>query len=164
MNLGQLVCTHKNPSCNICPIYDNCQAFLTNNITQYTTKQITQKNITKTLWWLLLWFQPHKKIWLIKRSEKIWKGLFCFPEFYDINTLNIWLNQHNLHKNQHYAMHLLNHKISNINLKIHPILLKTKKLINFNEKNGIWYNLDTPETIGLPKPVSTILNNFHVNQ
>lgn len=159
MNLGRLICTYKNPLCNTCPIHNTCKTFSTNNIHQYTQKKIIQKKTTQIIWWLLLWFKQNKTIWLTKRSQsKIWKELFCFPEFSNIDMLNIWLIKHNLSLNQCHNMNLLKHNISNIKLKIHPILLNINSCITLNKECGIWYDLNQPATIGLPKPVSLILN------
>lgn len=43
MNLGRLVCTYSNPKCNFCPINNNCQFFLTNQINKYSQKRNDKK-------------------------------------------------------------------------------------------------------------------------
>lgn len=161
MDLGRTICTYTHPLCNICPIHDHCTAFLTNNINQHTSKKTICTTTTQTVLWILLLSKQSRFIWLIKRSqEKIWNKLFCFPEFYNTYALDIWILKHNLYKNQLYSTNILKRKISNINLEIHPILINLIKPIKFTKEIGIWYDLNNPPTIGLPKPVHIILHKL----
>lgn len=161
MDLGRTICTHTNPLCKTCPIHNHCSAFLTNNINQYTYKKNIHNISTRTVLWIVLLSKQNHLIWLIKRSkEKIWNGLFCFPEFYNTYTLNIWTLQHNLYKNPCYNTNMLKCKISNIKLEIHPILINITQPITFTKKSGIWFNLHHPQTVGLPTPVHIILNTL----
>ncbi|WP_159714423.1 A/G-specific adenine glycosylase [Blochmannia endosymbiont of Camponotus nipponensis] len=162
MDLGRLICTNTSPICNHCPLQEDCQAFLTHRVHQYPKKKPQKKLIKKTIWLLVLLLQQYqtKKIWLEKRSyQGIWGGLFCFPEFPSPNMLNIWLSKHNLHNNPHTYLPSLKHKLSNIDLEIKPILLNLCKKLNYT-KNGIWYNLSNPPIIGLPKPISVMLQKL----
>lgn len=160
MNLGQLICTNRKPTCNNCPIHNNCQAYLKNKTQQYLithTKKINQK----TIWLLLLLQSSNKTIWLEQRLKiGIWKKLFCFPEFSNFNSLNNWISIHNLHENQYEKMDILKYKLSNINLEIRPILLKVNKKFNYHEKNGVWYKLYNPPMIGIPRPISRIIKEL----
>lgn len=165
MNLGRSICTYKKPACNICPIHNHCQSFLTHKTNQYpvlTTTNIKKKS-KQIIWWLLLFLKTNKTVWLVKRSqESIWQGLFCFPEFYNFNMLNTWLINNNLNNNTYHNMIILKHQISNMHLQIHPIFMKINTNINLVNNNGIWYDSCQPAVIGLPKPVSILLNTIQV--
>lgn len=164
MNLGQLICTHKNPKCNICPIQNKCQAFLTHTIQKYP-KKISKKLFIKKIMWLLLLFQScNKKIWLEKRLKPgIWKELFCFPEFSNFNILKNWLLIHNLNNYQFEIMTTLNHKLSNLNLEIKPILLNIHhNKLNYHNKNGIWCELFNLPAVGIPTPISVIIQKLKI--
>lgn len=168
MDLGRIICTYKNPKCKICPINQNCQSFLKNTTNQYPALNINpQTKIKKTIWWLILLIKINKTVWLINRSqEKIWKKLFCFPEFYSYNMLNKWIMDHFLNNNTQHHLVTLKHYISNLNLNIQPVLINLNSKISITENTGIWYNLSKPEKIGIPKPVYLILEqlkNFHIN-
>lgn len=160
MDLGRLICTQSNPQCNICPLNSHCQSFLTNNINLLTQKYATIHNPKqkKIIYWLILLVKHRNIIYLTQRlQETIWNKLFCFPEFYNRKTLNTWLSKYNLHNNLKINMPTIKHNISNIALEIQPTLININNTIfNTNEKN-IWYNLNKPAIIGLPKPVNTIL-------
>lgn len=161
MNLGQLICTNKNPKCNHCPIHNTCQSFLTQKTQQYP-KKIINKKLTKKTMWLLLLLQPYsKKIWLEQRlNPGIWKELFCFPEFTSLDTLKNWLLLYNLQDNQPEVMTILKCKLSNINLEMRPIMLNIKNKLNYNNNNGIWCDLFSLPIIGIPKPIFTILQKL----
>lgn len=164
MNLGRLICTYKKPVCHICPINKHCQSFLTQKITQYAS--IKNKNIKKkskrTIWWLLLVYKTNRtKVWLIKRSQNsIWQELFCFPEFYNFDMLNQWLLNNHYQNIIYRNMTAVKYYISNIHLEIQPIFITINKTINLVNTDGIWYDLDEPIVIGLPKPVSIMLSKI----
>ncbi|URJ30782.1 A/G-specific adenine glycosylase [Candidatus Blochmannia vicinus (nom. nud.)] len=162
MDLGRLICTNKCPACKDCPLQENCRAFLTHRVNQYPKKEPPKTLLKKTVWFLLLLLQCRtvKIIWLEKRSyQTIWGGLFCFPEFSNINMLDTWLLNCNLHNDQYIDLPILKHKLSNVDLEIRPILLNINKKINC-QKDGIWYNLMDPPIVGLPKPISNILQKL----
>lgn len=161
MTLGQLICTNKNPKCNCCPIQNKCQSFLTHTTQQYP-KKITKKKLIKKIMWLLLLIQCHnQKIWLEQRLNLgIWKELFCFPEFNTLNALRNWLLTHNFKENQCKAITIVKCKLSNIDLKIKPIILYVDEKFSYNKKNGIWCNFFNLPAIGIPKPILTILQQL----
>ncbi|WHL24866.1 MAG: A/G-specific adenine glycosylase [Candidatus Blochmannia vicinus] len=162
MDLGRLICTNTCPSCKDCPLQEDCQAFLNHKVNLYPRKEPTKKLLKKTIWFLLLLLQRRKvkMIWLEKRSyQMIWGGLFCFPEFSNINMLNIWLLNYHLHDDQYIKLSILKHRLSNIDLEIRPILLNLNKKIDC-KKDGIWYDLMDPPSVGLPNPISIILRRL----
>lgn len=162
MDLGRLICTYANPTCNICPIENDCRFALQKRYTQFSsTKNKVIKKSKKIIWWLLLLLHTNKQIWLIQRlEENIWKKLFCFPEFYNLDMLKTWISTHNLYNYTSHNMQVIKHHISNIQLEIHPILIHIDKKLKLIEKNGIWYDLHEPAIIGIPTPVSVILKKL----
>lgn len=158
MNLGRLICTYKNPNCHICPVHNECQAFLTNTTQKYP-KKIIKKKSTKTTMWLLILFQLYNHtIWLEKRLHSgIWKELFCFPEFKSFDMLQIWLFKNNLNNNSYEIMPILHRKLSHLNLEIRPILLNMNNKLNSQKNHGIWCHLYNLPCIGIPKPISIII-------
>lgn len=162
MNLGRLICTHKNPKCNICPINNCCYSFLAKTDTQYISikNNITKKS-KRMIWWLLLLLKKDKMVWLVQRSqESVWTELFCFPEFHELHMLKQWLLKHNLYNVPRHNMKILRHQINNIQLEIQPIYINLNKIIHIIENNGMWYNFNKSIVIGLPTPVSIMLNKL----
>jgi A/G-specific adenine glycosylase len=117
MEFGALQCTPKNPDCTVCPINENCHAFIQNKINDLPIKK--KKIIQRNRYFNYLVINSDDTIWLKKRIENgIWKNLFEFPliesdEKTEIETL---LNQIDFQK-------IINHGTANIenisNWKIH---------------------------------------------
>lgn len=161
MNLGRLICTNKKPICNICPIHNKCQAFLTHKVQQYPKKIAKKKLNIKIMWLLLLLQHDSNQIWLEQRLQQgIWEKLFCFPEFSSLNALNNWLLLHKINNHQTEKMTILKHKLSHFNLEIRPILLKINYKIDYHQKNGVWCNLFNLPIIGIPTPIFIILQKL----
>lgn len=161
MNFGQLICTNKKPKCNCCPVHHECQIFSTHSFQKYQNIPNNKKLIKKTIWLLLLLQRNNMKIWLEQRSKPgIWKELFCFPDFPDLDSLNNWIILHNLHNNQSETMTFLKYRLSNINLEMRPILLYIDNKLNYCKKNGIWCDLFNIPIIGIPKPIWIILEQL----
>lgn len=78
MELGALVCTPKNPSCDNCPVQLNCKAFETN--TQLSLPFKEKKTKVKEVFYYYMVFKTDQRILLNKRTQKgIWQNLHDFP-------------------------------------------------------------------------------------
>ncbi len=78
MELGALVCTKHNPSCDDCPVSDNCLALQNNTVNDLPVK--IKKLKKKTRYFNYVCFQDKQGIILKKRLKgDIWEGLYDFP-------------------------------------------------------------------------------------
>ncbi|URJ25315.1 A/G-specific adenine glycosylase [Candidatus Blochmannia ocreatus (nom. nud.)] len=162
MNLGRLVCTNRNPKCNFCPLQKGCQAFFRNSVSQYPKKKPKKIFLQKIIYLLLLKIYKYytNMVWLEKRPIKmIWGGLFCFPEFKNVSMLDAWLVSVDLYHNPRRYLSILKYRLSNIDLIIQPVLVDMNKKLQYSH-DGTWYDLIDPPNVGLPKPVSIILQNL----
>ncbi|AKC59819.1 A/G-specific adenine glycosylase [Blochmannia endosymbiont of Polyrhachis (Hedomyrma) turneri] len=164
MDLGEMICTIKNPKCPICPLNTTCQANLNNIVHKYPNKQTQKTTFKKNLWLLIL--QYKNTVWIEQcLSGKIWKGLFCFPQFKTQNNLNHWLIHHNLNPKQYTILPLLQHTLSNYHIYITPIIFTLNKILHLtteNKKNtGLWFDLIQPQTIGFPQPMLKLLQQIN---
>jgi A/G-specific adenine glycosylase len=81
MELGSLICTPKNPRCEICPVQLYCGAYKNNTIANFPVKIKKQKAQPLNLNFLQIMLNG-EKTYLTKRIEPgIWQGLFEFPNF-----------------------------------------------------------------------------------
>lgn len=81
MELGALVCTPKNPRCNICPLQLYCSAYKNRTIDRFPVKIKKNKAKPLNLHFLQIILNG-EKTFLTKRNEQnIWQGLFEFPNF-----------------------------------------------------------------------------------
>jgi len=78
MDFGALQCAPKNPTCNICPLNKNCEAFKLNQVGLLPVK--SKKIVKKSRYFLFVIINYNNQKYLMKRTGKdIWEGLFQFP-------------------------------------------------------------------------------------
>ncbi|QCI26155.1 A/G-specific adenine glycosylase [Buchnera aphidicola] len=160
MDLGAIICIHKNPKCSICPIKNSCKSYVyAKNIPSINF--IKKKNKKKCFFYIIL--QYKKYIFLEYRNKKnIWKNLFCFPEFYNLQEMQYWLYKYQISNTKYKKYYYMKHQFSHFTLKmvlIHVILKKK----NYKKKHDIWYNLKKNIKIGIPKPIKDVLLNLYHN-
>ncbi|CAL4326604.1 A/G-specific adenine glycosylase [Buchnera aphidicola] len=163
MDIGALICLHKNPKCGICPLSKRCIAKIKEQWEHYPLKNTKKIFTIKTSWFILIKFND--TFWMEKNTKKeIWKNLFCFPNFDTKEIALNWLKENKINTNKYEKMTPFFHKFSHFILYIYPILIQLSSL-KFYKKNkiGLWYNVKKPQRIGLPKPVQTILHNLMKN-
>ncbi|WP_186821881.1 A/G-specific adenine glycosylase [Buchnera aphidicola] len=162
MDVGALICTPKNPKCNFCPLKKKCIAYKEQNWIKYPLKKNKKIKLEKKSWFVVIKYK--NKFWIEKNIEKkIWKNLFCFPNF-DTEIKSIeWLKKNKINLGQeNKKIKSFYHQFSHFKLHIIPILvnLSSYKNIYDTKKTGIWYDLHNPDDVGLPKPVQKILKIF----
>lgn len=165
MDLGATVCTRSKPGCTECPLERYCIAAAEDLTTSIPAKKTTKKIPTKQA--TLLVIQHQGKILLQKRpSSGIWGGLYSLPELSGIaddDSISRYCQKaFNLTVKALQPLENFKHTFSHYHLQIHPILLKVKRSVARIMEDGqqIWYNLEQPDNIGLPKPVQTILQRL----
>ncbi len=86
MDLGSSICLPKNPTCEICPLHENCLAFKKNDILKYPVKSIKKKQKIEERTVFL--FICGDLIAIRKRSEKgLLASMYEFPN--DLVTLSL---------------------------------------------------------------------------
>ncbi|MFH0954476.1 MAG: A/G-specific adenine glycosylase [Candidatus Micrarchaeota archaeon] len=78
MELGALVCTPKNPSCEKCLLSENCFARLNSRQCLFPYKSKKPKRPIKNFAAVLLC--QNDSVWLVKRKQKLLHALFEFPQ------------------------------------------------------------------------------------
>ena len=80
MDFGATVCVPKNPSCNACPLQENCLSFA--NKTQALRPIKTKKLKRKTRHFNFFYLHTSDQVYIQKRTGKdIWQGLYQLPLF-----------------------------------------------------------------------------------
>ena len=176
MDLGALLCTRKSPTCTVCPFRKVCVAYQKGLVEVLPRKQKAQSLSTKAATFLIIKRASH--VILHKRPSKgIWGGLHCLPTIADqperksFRALcETWLGKHLI---DFQWLPVFRHTFTHYHLKLFPVLIevseKTPKIIFKNiEKHfktiahtqQIWYNLQKPQSIGLPKPIDVLLRKL----
>ncbi|BBI01424.1 A/G-specific adenine glycosylase [Buchnera aphidicola (Nipponaphis monzeni)] len=166
LDVGSTICTHKNPKCIICPLKKYCIAYSINDINYSLLYNKKKKIKNKKSWFIIINCKNH--VWLEQRKlQKIWNGLFCFPEFFSFKKACQWLKKYqiynrNLTQNKVYK----NYKISNIKLDIALLIINVNYKINFYTKNpNFWFNIlkISNISVGMPTFTKLLLQQFTKN-
>lgn len=164
MDLGSSICIHKQPKCNYCPLNEKCIAKKEQKWDKYPLKVKKKIYPKKKTWFVIIKYKNY--VWLKKNTKKdIWKHLFCFPQFNNQKEALKWLKGKKINTNQYQKMITFSHTFSHFILCIQPMIIELNNILQLHEENkkNIWYNLNNPQHIGLPKPVEKIFEAFKKN-
>jgi A/G-specific adenine glycosylase len=169
MDLGSLVCKRNRPTCQICPIHQDCMAYIAGNPQSYPVrKQAKAKPIRAAIF--LIHQSPDQSILLEKRPNKgIWGGLWCFPSieidpsktFAEIQEI---ASKHlDCETDRLSFLPSFQHIFTHFNLQIYPVLCQ-----NFISNAPLsadqqWHRAEKMDYIGAPKPVLDLLSQLYHN-
>ncbi len=160
MDLGATVCTRSKPRCSVCPLQNDCRAYVLGKPTDYPQRKPRKAIPTKTTRMLLL--SPDNVHVLLQQRPPvgIWGGLWSLPEC-PIETDPIqWCDHHwQLQITTTNILPPLKHTFSHFHLAIEPVAAQVLNPAQrvMDSDQFIWYNTQTPDARGLPKPVQTLL-------
>jgi len=161
MDLGAIVCTRRNPSCESCPLASKCLGLAEGEPCYYPEPK-PKKVIPHRMAYFLYLQDEEGQLLLEKRPPTgIWGGLWCLPQFETQDELALWL------KNHIGAAQFLNklpsvmHVFSHFKLQMIPLHYKTTtKSHGVMEANQfLWYNKLVKLQGGLPAPINTLIKD-----
>lgn len=165
MDLGATFCTRNKPACERCPFMKPCVAYQQDRVALIPAKKTARKIPTRKATFLIL--KKGNQILLLKRPPVgIWGSLFSLPEIPGEPELaairDFCQQQFRFSVIAFQALKPFRHTFSHYRLQIFPVLIECKKapLKAMEDSEQIWYNLLDPESVGLPKPVQTILRGL----
>ena len=161
MDLGSSACARK-PNCPACPVTELCLAHQQGNVTNYPTPKKRKALPVKTAHMLVLQNKAGDVLLQQRPPSGIWGGLWTLPECPENETDNIqhWCEQQlGLLIDKLESQPIFRHTFSHFHLDITPIFCRVKSPANLvmEAANGVWYNTQRPESLGLPAPVVKIL-------
>lgn len=158
MDLGAMVCTRAKPSCSHCPLTTVCVAYQTNRTRELPHSKPKTDKPTKHTAMLIVKNNYNEVLLRQNPPSGIWGGLWCLPQ--------VDLTEYSVNDEINYSTYVLEvtdikpkikHTFSHFDLTISPISCGIKTTQGVSETNEIWYNLETPQAIGLPAPIKKIL-------
>jgi len=162
MDLGATLCTRSKPSCLLCPLQADCQAFKLDKVTQIPTPKPKKDKPIRQTYMLILHKEAHDNILLYQRPPTgIWGGLWGFPEVADLrethNETGFELEQSSIK-----ILQPIRHTFSHFHLDITPVMARINSPTNsvMEGKALLWYNLKQPVNIGLAAPVKKLLQQL----
>ena len=157
MDLGATLCTRSSPSCSKCPLNSDCVAYNNGIVSKFPEKKV--KKIKQQDLYLCVITNQKNEVVLVQRAAKgIWGGLWCFPEKTDDTGVDTLLESLGIGKAKKIKqLTPFNHKLSHINFKILPILVSVTNQKKISS-NCIWQSLTEDWRVGVPKPVTKIID------
>ena len=163
MDLGATVCKRSKPLCEQCPLADDCLALVNDSVTTLPTPK-KKKVLPEKHRRFLLVKNDNEQVLLVKRPPAgIWGGLWSLPELEldeDIDSL--------CHQQLGLSVEILNeltivkHSFSHYHLFITPTLVQCieedAKIAESSQT--CWYQKNQSHNLGLPAPVSAIIDSL----
>ena len=164
MDLGATACARK-PTCTACPVSDMCAALEQDNVASFPTPKKRKTLPVKSTQMLLLQNEVGEVLLQQRPPSGIWGGLWSLPEYDETNptSLKEWCKkQLGLVIGKTQTQSIFRHTFSHFHLDITPITCTVKSPANhvMEDTQGVWYNTQRPELLGLPAPVVKILNQL----
>jgi len=152
MDIGATVCTPKNPSCDICPISTQCEAFLNDEQLFFPQKRIKKVSKPEKSLAFLVYINEQQEVFLNKRPAKgIWGGLWSFEECKDEeSTIKKTIETHNKKAKVIRRLDRFKHSFTHYNLWIRPVLIDSPGGSNNYFKKGSILK-------GVPAPIKKII-------
>jgi A/G-specific adenine glycosylase len=161
MDLGATVCTRRNPNCEACPLRSDCAARAQGRIDEFPGRRPRRQVPTRSACFLIV-SDRNRSILLQRRPPNgIWGGLWCFPEIANEATLPQTMAELGL---RNYVMSgkmaPIPHTFTHFKLLMEPLCIEVGEQVTVvRETDAVcWYNSSEAPQLGLPMPVSRLLN------
>lgn len=171
MDLGATLCTRSKPRCHECPLSSECLALKQGNQTNYPTKKPKKTLPVKQTIMLIVQNTTDKNKQTVLMQKRppvgIWGGLWCFPQFDDIESTSDWLESNFSHDiKEATELPIFKHVFSHFKLTIQPLIISCETPLNLGvmeKSDSVWYNITTEFNGGLAAPVQQLLNTLKEN-
>ncbi len=162
MDLGALVCTRTNPSCDQCPVSVDCRALQQDQVEHFPSPKPLTRVTDRTIFMLVL-KDSENRVLLEKRPPSgIWGGLWSLPEGNSIENIEERLG---LTTSGLKALPEVEHRLSHVRMLIQPSIATVSSATRVKcaaEQN--WFTLANQLELGLPKPVSDLLKKVNTGE
>jgi len=158
MDLGATVCSRSKPSCCHCPLSTGCLALKNNKVTELPTPKKRTTLPVKKRYWLVS--KNQHEIFLTQNPQVgLWGGLWVFPEFETYEELLTWSLKKGVDESSFVQLDEQRHTFSHYHLDYTAIIcpaIEEQTKISEPERT-CWYQSGSHVKIGLPKPVSGLI-------
>jgi A/G-specific adenine glycosylase len=162
MDLGATVCVRARPLCECCPLKSRCVARRTGRQQELPAARAARPRPTRSVF-MVVALHDNGSVLLERRPESgVWGGLWCLPQFDTASAAQAFIRQ-TLSASTAEAQPLsaLEHAFTHFSLVIHPLLVHCAgPPAAVEEGASVWYNMRTPARLGLPTPVSALLDRL----
>jgi A/G-specific adenine glycosylase len=162
MDLGATVCLRRRPLCPGCPLNARCGARRTGRQHELPPPRVRAARGTRSVV-MLLARREDGHVLLERRPERgVWGGLWCPPQFPSVEAARHYaatrLEAAEVEANPRPQ---LRHAFTHFELEITPLLAQCRGSLGVMEDTpSVWYNPAEPERLGLPAPVSLLIQGL----
>jgi A/G-specific adenine glycosylase len=171
MDLGATVCTHRRPSCAMCPLADGCRARRLSRQHDFPepARRAGARARRSRRTWMIVAMDRDGAVLLERRPERgIWGGLWCLPEFSSESAARSYAQNHlRAPRLQPEALNPVHHAFTHFDLEMLPVLAECDGFASeaVMEPGGtLWYKPRAADEdrarIGLPAPVKNLLDSL----
>lgn len=153
MDLGATLCTPRNPACERCPQSAHCAAWRAGRVAEFPAPRPRKVLPVKQV---VMWLIAGERGLLLQRRPPlgVWPGLYSLPQ----TALDEVLP--GVEPGERLAV--MRHTFSHYHLDIHPRRARWLDGIShvMDDASLLWYNADHPAQVGIPAPVSRLLDLY----
>jgi len=159
MDLGATVCTRSKAACGLCPVSADCGALQEGRVAELPTPKPATKVGERTLHMLIL-RDSDGRVLLEKRPPAgIWGGLWCLPEGEGLADIEARVG---VAADIPKSLPAVEHRLSHLRMSIRPLLADAgeARQVQCSASLG-WFDRAQLAQLGLPRPVTELLNRLH---
>lgn len=163
MDLGATVCKRSKPGCEQCPLSDDCLALQRDCVSLLPTPK-KKKVLPQKYRRFLIIENAEQQLLLIKRPPAgIWGGLWSVPEIEpEEDVVQYCQQQLGISVDVRSDLGTIKHSFSHYHLFITPTLVRANAINDkIADQAWCWYQKDRPDALGLPAPVSAIIDSLN---
>ena len=162
MDLGATVCVRRRPLCAICPLAARCGARRTGRQHEIPAPRPPPVRRTRAVVMLLAQLRDGRVLLERRAEQGIWGGLWSPPQFPNADAARLYAATRLVGAEvAPQSGTVMRHAFSHFELEISPLLARcTGSSGMMDGPATLWYNPAAPEPLGLPAPVTALLQGL----
>lgn len=168
MDLGATLCRKQNPDCRHCPVHADCTARSEGTVAEIPAKKPAREVPERTVHMLLLRDNKGRVLLQRRPPSGIWGGLWSLPEGETEGAACLSVGLERMDGAR--SLPELEHRLTHLHLRIQPVLVTCPpsaglECTQLRESPDLaWFGKADWKTVGLPRPVSKILQQMEQQQ
>jgi A/G-specific adenine glycosylase len=164
MDLGATLCTRTRPACTVCPLIEICRAAREGR--QAVLPGVKQRRARPSREAVLLIAESGdegSRSVLVERrpAAGIWGGLWSPPQFQNQTEALAWCRRELGTVEDMEALPPIDHGFTHFDLRLQPLRVRCTPSVEVREADDrIWYALDSPPKVGLPRPIHRLFERM----
>lgn len=166
MDLGATLCTRSKPTCDACPLLDDCRAYKQGRTSEFPGKKTRKPLPVKSIAMFVVQNAAGEVLLEKRPASGIWGSLYSLPESPDSDAIPKFPGAaiRSKQQNDSQPLEAIRHTFSHFHLDITPVRILVTKLDEIAETDRwLWYPLDHSLEVGLAAPVKKLLSKLAEN-